>query len=71
MYENVSSLTKPTLSCNEHVKDIKTSENIEAVKRNVVSALKKIQIHTYSHEEYAIDSSKSNSDDNHSTTLPY
>ena len=54
---NVSSVTKPTLSCNEHVKNIKTSENIEVVEKNVASALKEIAIETYSHEEYASDSS--------------
>ena len=63
-YANVSSVTEPTLSCNEHVKNIKTSENIEVVEKNVVSALKEIAIETYSHEEYASDSSVSNSDDN-------
>ena len=63
-YANVSSATKSTLSCNEHFKNIKTSENIEVVEKNVVSALKEIAIETYSHEEYASDSSASNSDDN-------
>ena len=33
-------------------------------KKNVVSALKEIAIETYPHEEYASDSSASNSDDN-------
>ena len=63
-YANVSSVTKPTLSCNEHVKNIKTSENIEVVEKNVVSAPKAIAIETYSHEVYASDSSASNSVDN-------
>ena len=62
-YANVSSVTKPTFSCNEHVKNIETSENIEVVEKNVISALKEIAIETYSHEEYASDSSASNSDD--------
>ena len=62
-YANVSSVTKPTLSCNEHVKNIKTSDNIEVVEKNIVSALKEIAIETYSHEGYASDSSASNSDD--------
>ena len=60
----VSSVTKPTLCCNELVKNIKTSENIEVVEKNVVSALKEIAIETYSHEEYASNSSASNSNDN-------
>ena len=62
MYANVSSVTKPTLSCNEHFKNITTSDNIEVVEKNVVSALKEIAIETYSHDEYASDSSASNSD---------
>ena len=63
-YANVSSVTKPTLSCKEHVKNIKTSENIEVVEKNLVSALKKIAIEMYSHEEYASDTSASKSEDN-------
>ena len=63
-YANVSSVTQPTLSCNEHVKNIKTSENIEVVEKNVVSALKEIASETYLHEEYASDKTASKSDDN-------
>ena len=63
-YSNVFRVTEPTLSCNEHVKNIKTSENIEVVKKNVVSALKEIAIETHLHEQYASDSSASNSDGN-------
>ena len=62
-YANVSSVTKLTLFYNERVKNIKTSENIEVVEKNVVSALKEIAIKTYLHEKYASDSSASNSDD--------
>ena len=43
-YANVSSVTKPTLCCDEHVENIKTSENTEVVDKNVVSALKEIAI---------------------------
>ena len=46
-YANVSSVTKPTFSCNEHVKNIKTSENVKVVEQNFVSALKEIAIETY------------------------
>ena len=63
-YANVSSVTMPTFSCSVHVINIKTSENIEVVEKNVVSAQKEITIETYSYEEYASDSSASNSDDN-------
>ena len=30
---NVSIVTKPTLSCNEHIKNIKISENIEVAEK--------------------------------------
>ena len=65
-YANVSSVTKPTVPCNKHVENIETSKNIEDVEKNVVSALNKIAIETYSHEEYAIDSGASNPDDDNS-----
>ena len=63
---DVSSVSKPTLSCNEHVENIKPSGNIEIVEKNVVSAVNEIAIETYMHEEYASNSGASSPDGDNS-----